>query len=169
MKVEAQEALRALYERDGALDPLAVVEAAEPEESPLHSFFEWDDGKAAQQHRLAQARKLIRVAVTIIPTVNTEPVRAYVSLTPLRRSGDGSYRSTVEVLSDREMRAQALADALRALSALERQYAHLRELRPVWAALSQILAAVKPAPVSRVPARQTVNKGRRKEERRPAA
>lgn len=44
----------------GRLTPEAVVEDARDEESPLHASFEWDDAKAAADHRLNQARTLIR-------------------------------------------------------------------------------------------------------------
>jgi hypothetical protein len=44
---------------DGRPDPQKVVIAATDKSSPLHRYFEWDDGKAAHQHRLDQARRLI--------------------------------------------------------------------------------------------------------------
>ena len=47
-----REALEAICRRDGKLKPEAVVEAAKDPASPLHARFEWDDGKAAQEHRL---------------------------------------------------------------------------------------------------------------------
>ena len=49
---------------DGILRPEIVVEAARAKTSPLHSSFEWDNTRAAEAHRLWQARQLI-VSVTI--------------------------------------------------------------------------------------------------------
>lgn len=49
-----------IYEEHGMLTPPAVVEAAEPEEAPLHPVFEWDDAVCGEQYRLYQARKLIK-------------------------------------------------------------------------------------------------------------
>jgi len=47
-----------------------IVKAARNEDSPLHEYFEWDDGKAAHAHRLYQARGLIR-RLWIVVTVHT--------------------------------------------------------------------------------------------------
>jgi hypothetical protein len=63
-----------------ALTPAAVVEAAEPESSPIHNAFEWDDEKAAHEHRLQQARGLIR-AVCVVYEPNEEPRPVYVHVT----------------------------------------------------------------------------------------
>lgn len=53
--------LLAIREQAGRLTPLAVVEAATPEDHPLHHRFEWDDKVAGHKYRLAQARELIRI------------------------------------------------------------------------------------------------------------
>lgn len=47
----------------GKVAPSQIVEAARDENSPLHQVFEWDDTIAAQEHRLLQARQLIRTVV----------------------------------------------------------------------------------------------------------
>jgi len=143
MKQEAQEKLKEIYNRDGALHPPTLVEEAEAKDSPLHDYFEWDDGEAAHQHRLNQARQLIRLAVTIIPAVSNGPVRTYVSLSSLRRTDTGSYLATVDILSDAEKRAQALADAIRQLVKLQSRYAHLPELSPVWASVALAATALE--------------------------
>jgi hypothetical protein len=54
----------------GRLTAAAVVEAARNPRHPLHREFQWDDKKAAQLQRLAQARTLITY-VTI--TVSQQP------------------------------------------------------------------------------------------------
>ena len=45
---------------DGKLRPVDVVDAARPATAPLHPLFTWDNKKAAEEHRLWQARQLIR-------------------------------------------------------------------------------------------------------------
>lgn len=57
---EALEEIKKLEDRRGRLTAEEVLEAARPSASPLHGFFEWDDSKAAEAHRLEQARDLIR-------------------------------------------------------------------------------------------------------------
>lgn len=59
-KLDVREALIALEDENGRLTPEAVLAAAKDPDSPLHGHFEWDDGKAAAEHRLHQARTLIR-------------------------------------------------------------------------------------------------------------
>jgi hypothetical protein len=55
--------LRELHARDGRVTPESFVELATPEDSPLHRFFEWNDAEAARQHRLHQARQIVRTVV----------------------------------------------------------------------------------------------------------
>ncbi|MFQ3666657.1 MAG: hypothetical protein SNJ79_11630 [Sphingomonadaceae bacterium] len=135
--------LARLHDEAGALNPEAVVVAAADPSSPLHDLFEWDDTAAAHQHRLNQARNLIRVAVRVIPQVNKGPVRAYVSIGTLRGTPTGSYLSTVRVLDDEDLRLQALDDALATMKGLHRRYGYLPELAPVWDALAAAIAAVE--------------------------
>ena len=60
----------------GGLTPPAVLDAARPEASALHPVFEWEDAIAAEQHRLHQARHLIR-SVQIISPVTKDPRDVY--------------------------------------------------------------------------------------------
>jgi hypothetical protein len=59
MKSEIKQAIEATAIR-GSLIPDRVVTAASEPTNPLHSLFEWDNRKAAHQHRLDTARELIR-------------------------------------------------------------------------------------------------------------
>lgn len=47
--------------------------------SPLHPYFEWDDARAAYQHRLEQARLLIRsIEITVVrPSGKEDRIRAF--------------------------------------------------------------------------------------------
>lgn len=129
--------IKRLADRDGLILPERVVEAARPKTSPIHDQFEWDDSIAAQKYRLIQASDLIRVSVEVIDCGgNRDPVmvRAFTSLTTDRGGEAGSYRATVSVLSDAEMRKQMLSDALAELAAFERKYAMLKELADVFSA-----------------------------------
>jgi hypothetical protein len=101
----------------GRLTPDLVLAEAESPESVLHDLFEWDDSKAAHQHRLTQARQIItsvRVVITTeerkISTVyyvrdpEAGPVeQGYVSLDKLKLSSDLARESLVLEFS----RAQA--------------------------------------------------------------
>lgn len=145
MKEEAQQELVSIYERDGALNPEAVVDAARSKKSALHDRFNWDDKAAAHEHRLHVARKIISVAVTVIPALSNSPVKQFVSIKALRGTDKGSYIATADILSDEAKYAMALNDALRDLERLKYRYNHFKDLAPVWAALDKVLAQVERA------------------------
>lgn len=137
MKTDIVRELKNLAEQnDGLLLPETVVEAAKPADSPLHSRFEWNNAKAGHSYRLWQARHLIRVCVETLPQTK-EPVEVFVSLTSDRK--EGGYRVQTEVLSDREMRRQLLADALAELRCFAGKYARLKELSKVFSAIRVVL------------------------------
>lgn len=127
-------------DNDGILLPEQVVEAARSVKSPLHSRFEWDDGKAAESYRIWQARHLLRICVEYIKE-SKHPVEVFVSLTSDR--GQGGYRVQTEVLSNAEMRRQLLADALAELEVFRNKYARLRELAIVFQAIRKTMARKK--------------------------
>ena len=132
--------IRNLADDDGLIKPERVVEAARPKTSPIHDQFEWDNSAAAEKYRLLQASELIRVSVEIIDCGgNRDPVmvRAFTSLTT-ERGVSGGYRATVQVLSNKQMREQMLADAIAELRAFERRYAILKELAEVFAAARKL-------------------------------
>lgn len=56
---EQREAYKAIH-RDGELTPDELIEAARPEDSPLHSLFNWNDEEEAHKQRRHVARGLIR-------------------------------------------------------------------------------------------------------------
>ena len=125
---------------DGTIKPEAVVAYAENPETALHSRFEWDQDKAAHQHRLWQAREIIRVHVTILPQ-DERPVRAYVSLPSDRVKPGGGYRGIADVLENPDWRAELLAVALDELGRWQAKYKHLNELSRIFAEAEKLRAA----------------------------
>ena len=59
MSVEVE--MQSIFDKHGAVTPSLVVEFAKDETTELHKRFEWDDTAAAEQYRLNQARRVIRV------------------------------------------------------------------------------------------------------------
>jgi hypothetical protein len=122
----------------GMLKPEHIIKEAESPKHPLHSRFEWDDTEAAYQHRLWQARQLISVCVEVIGDFDPSPV--FVSLSSDRGSGAG-YRVMANVMSDAEMRAQLLKDALHEANRWAQKYHKLKQLAGVFAALKKVKKA----------------------------
>ena len=138
--VKVQQELETVRLRhDGLLRPEDIVEFARDKRTTLHAQFEWNNGKAAEQFRLEQARHIIRVVVTVIDMPEAhEPitVRAYQSLTTDR--GSQGYRATVDVLSVKELRDQMLKDAIDELVRIRTKYATLKELTKVHEAIDEL-------------------------------
>lgn len=128
------ELIRIAEANDGELRPCDVFEAARPESSPLHNVFNWNVEDAAYQHNLELARRLIRVTVRYIGDDPT-PVRIFVSLTVDRTQEGGGYRYLAAVMSDKNMRAQLLRDALDEMKRFEAKYAKFVELADVFLAM----------------------------------
>lgn len=126
----------------GLLKPEDVVKFASNERTALHQEFEWDDARASAEYRLEQARKVIRVAVTILPSPHSdqEPVRAYVSVASDRAQPGGGYRAFADVMTDDAMRAELVNEAIGEAKRWRRKYERLRELAPIFRAIDKVEA-----------------------------
>jgi len=103
--------------------------------SALYAHLQWNDTVAGELYRLSQIRRLIEIHIV-------DPIgrRKYVSLS-IDRSAGGGYTPVQRVLSHRELRRVMFNDALDDLDRLQRLYAHLGELSPVWQAVDRIRSA----------------------------
>lgn len=127
-----QELIKARLEHlasSGRLTPAAVVEDAMNEESPLHSYFEWDDNEAARKYRLTQARRLIRsVEVVIVSDKRIMSTVAYVR-DPDAGQKEAGYTPTISLMDDRERARAAI------LNEVSRAAAYLGRVRSLASAL----------------------------------
>lgn len=124
-----EQELLALTDDEGFIKPRVVVDwARENPSSELHGRFEWDDAKAAEKYRVDQARQLIAVHVR-----TDDGERATISLVQ-DRNPDGGYRRIEQVMSNAELRAMALRQAMREFNRWRKRYEHLSELAKVFAA-----------------------------------
>ena len=137
----AKELKKIAQDHGGILYPEDVVNSARDPKSPLHDVFEWDDGIAAEQYRLEQARRLIRVQVIIEPRKH-KMIRAYISLTPARVQ-EGGYTPIQTIMSNKKLYEQMKADAARELEVFNQKYARIEELNPVFEAAEKFIIKVK--------------------------
>lgn len=123
----------------GLISPEKVVEFAKSELTALHGRFTWDDTEAAKQHRLWEARQIVRIFVTFAPddAVKQHQVRMYCSLDADRKS-DGGYRLLTDIMSHAEMRKQLLNQALRDFRLFREKYQTLKELEPIFSAAESV-------------------------------
>lgn len=131
---------------EGVLVPAVVVDRARSPRSPLHSVFEWNDLKASQEFRLWQARELIQRTFRVV-SVNGRgmKVRVFVSLTPDRKLSGGGYREMTVVLSNSDMRAQLLKDAIDEMQLFEEKYSSLKQLIRVFRVMRSVRQRLKAA------------------------
>lgn len=121
----------------GDLTPASVVARARSANSSLHDHFEWNDERAAEQHRLSQAGEIIRSITIDISRSNVEPakpIRAYVSV---QQEEGRSYTSTVHAMGSADLRRQVVQSAWKELLAVRRKYEGLEELARVFTAIDE--------------------------------
>ena len=148
-------------EVSGRLTAEHVVEDARAEDSPLHGFFEWDDGIAAAAYRLDQARALI-VTVKLEVVTEMREIRAPYYVRDPEASGDQQgYTSVVSIRSDRDRSMSVLRRELGCVrAALERAQAVAAavglsaELERMLSDTDELVARVDAAPVAAEPAQE---------------
>lgn len=130
---------------DGELFPEAVVDAAKKKRSALHGYFEWDDTKAANEHRLTQARRLIRCVEVVRPEAPDKGYTRAFQVARSKRDGKGqSYQQIEDIMADPDRRAELIQRALMELLAIRRKYHQLQELAIVFRELDAVVANYKP-------------------------
>lgn len=134
-KSAANEIKRLINENGGVLTPDQLVDYASSEKSPLHKYFTWDNTEAAKKCRIYEARTLLRVCVEIIPNGKANIVHRVT--THLSSDGTG-YRAVADVLTDEELTAQMLSDALNELESFKKKYSRLKELSVVFKAIDKV-------------------------------
>jgi len=117
--------LDAIYRVNGEVTPKLLVEAARAESSPMHTAFEWDDEKAGEQHRLWQARQIIRAVVVVNDDTGAESPR-YVHVQTEKR--EGQYLPSDVVVASQDLFARALSELHGKVRALQAAISSLEEM-----------------------------------------
>jgi hypothetical protein len=141
--IDAQEAGEALDEirtrHDGYLSADVVVKESRSSKAALHRCFEWNDAKAAEMHREEQARLLIR-SIRIVEDSEgrraREPQRAYINVDV--PSVGSRYVPAATVMSDRELRKQALKDCFVMLQGARKRLENIQNIGRVHKAFDKL-------------------------------
>lgn len=111
-----------------------VLDANRPEDAPLHEEFEWRDDIAAEEWRKQQARHLINcICFSVEKQDGNEQVRAFFTTTETN-----GYESLEAIVIVENKYKSLLSKALSELSAFERKYSTLKELKPVFDAIKEV-------------------------------
>ena len=146
-KVSAQEAgeyLHEMSERENGITPKMVLDVSRDEDALLHPCFEWDDAKAAEAHRINQARRLIGNLVCTVVTTDKgneveEPqvVRAFVNTADESHAEVGRFKPIVTALTDDRM--NVLNNAKKDAEHFKAKYSGLVEFSIVIDAIDKVL------------------------------
>lgn len=118
--------------KDEEVTPEKVVELAKDSDSPIHSYFEWDDKKAAKSYRMIQASQLIKVVV--INASRREPSYQYLKLTP---DYSDNYFEHKEDVKD-SLFDQMIPSALNELKQFKARYKSIPAFEPVLYAIDVV-------------------------------
>jgi len=99
-----------LERENGELSVDDVINRAAPEDSPLHSFFEWDDAVCGVEHRRNQARQLIR-RIKIEVTIHDVPLQVVRYVRDMANQDHG-YRHILRVKDDVDAARDSLIDEI---------------------------------------------------------
>lgn len=123
-------------ERGGRLAPTDLVADATYDDSPLHDLFEWDDEVAAHEHRLTQARYIIRsIVVTVESSPESAPVRAFVSVV---KDDERFYTHIEYAMTEEDLRAQVIGKAYKEMQDWRKRYKDLSDFASVFRAVDAI-------------------------------
>jgi hypothetical protein len=112
---------------DQRLTPPLMVAAARDRRNYLHRHFEWNNQKAAEAHRLNQARQIVHCLRVVDDDAPAMPQIAFLSVAP----GDGAgftYASREAVKGSAFFQRLVLERAEKDLESWERRYSELAEI-----------------------------------------
>lgn len=150
----AGEFLSTLEEKYQELSPAVVLTEAQPETSPIHGLFTWDNAAAAAKYRDTEARYLLRSINVVVTMENGDEreVRAFhnvtVTHTPqLDEPGEEQvvsvYVNARRALTEDDLRAQVIAGALRELKQWQEKYKNYQEFAIILKAVDEVLQVMK--------------------------
>lgn len=123
----------------GLLQPKHIVGKAKKHGSVLHPYFEWDDSTAAQEHRLTQARTLLRSIVIVAEEHEEfEPVRAFVCIGE-SEDHPKAYIHVKDAMSNEDIKREVLKQAKDELASWRKRYADLKAFSELFEFIDSIV------------------------------
>jgi len=135
------ECIAEIMKERGSVRPDDVVDVAQDDSSPLHSYFEWDDAVAGAKHRKHQARLLMNGIVKVrVIKQEVQEHRAFVSvsISTEKRRSVRRYVTIEEALTNSEYRQQMLESAMRELKYWRQKYDQYHELSIVFNVIDEM-------------------------------
>jgi Mor family transcriptional regulator len=141
-----------IIQKHGVVKAELVLDAGRPESSPIHGYFTWDDGIAAEKHRITEAQTLIRSVRVIrddMPAQEQPAVRYLLSVEATEsetRFEGKAYLPLPDIKNNPEYRRQVLQDALSEFRSLQKKYRDLEsELGQIFNAVTKVTEELEQA------------------------
>lgn len=135
---KAGELFEQLSATEEGLTARTLLDANKPEEAPLHNDYEWNDTIAAEEWRLHQSRHFIN-SIAIVKSMpdkeEPELVRAFHIVSEAHK-----YEPIAAIVEEPDKYEILLNNALSELAAFTQKYNTLKELIPVFKAISEVKA-----------------------------
>lgn len=132
-------------ENGDTLNPAMVLEKARPKVSPIHNFFEWDDGIAGDKYRLWQARYLIgRIEIIVQTEEGEEQTRAFYNIS-VETEDEGHERGYVtikDIQENEDYLEIVLENALGEIKSWQKRYSQYKRLK-TFKPLKPLFKAIK--------------------------
>lgn len=126
-----------IEKENGKVTSELLLKDAEPEESPLHELFEWDDAVAGHKYRLSQATNIIvNLAVEVEKEQKPRKIRAYYNVSDSERKG--RFINAETAFSNPDTRDIVLKRAYKEMQSFMQKYENLTEFAPVFKAIEDI-------------------------------
>jgi len=130
------------------VNPKDVLKDAADRKSPYHSFFEWNDTKAAYEHRLWQARQLLgRIKILYHDQMGNEvSVREYVRLElqqPASHTVRGGYVPRVRAMSNAGLTKQCEEQAIQEQLTWKQRWIGFRAMEAQTHLVDAIVAGIR--------------------------
>lgn len=121
----------------GELTPKDVLDDARHDNSPLHGYFEWNDGAAAEAYRLSQARGLIRSVVAVYVRDDAPAVRTK-AFVHIAEPSAPHYREASHAMQLEKTRKLVLQRAWGELQSWRKRYRDLQEFSELFDVIDEV-------------------------------
>ena len=142
-KISAQSAgefIQNLADEHGEVTPELLLESARPEDSILHSCYEWDDAKAAEKYRLNQSKMIISNLIVVSADNGQEMPQTNAFVTIKERNEKAAYVSIFRAMADRTTKEQVIKNASAEMAMFIKKYENIINVAEL---LEKVLSEMK--------------------------
>jgi hypothetical protein len=136
------EELELIQQKAGSLTPEIVLRAATPKRSKLHDCFEWDNAVAAHEHRLSQARYLLRSIEVVYEEQTGQKETRSVEIRAFHNvedeDGESVYVTVNQARQNAEYWNQVKERALSEIKSWQAKYQSIKEFEVIFNAIGQV-------------------------------